>query len=325
MKRFFLLFTAAVLFLTGFQRVVIADGIPLQDGTEIITTPPERAVGMMTTMDGFIKGLSSFDLQSKTQTVGTVTTEEYLEYLKKRPMEYTYEDVEKLKRVVASISNKLSDAGLHPPFPAVIEVIKTDMMEENGASAYTRFNYVAMSSDMFGLTDKDFEDVFIHELFHVLSRNNPVMQEKVYNSLGFKQCNEVPYPDGIQRISNPDAPFNNYYITVQSAGSPVDAMLVLFSDKDYAGGSFFRYAKLGLMVVEGDDSHKTPVTKDGKPVILQLSEVGNFYEQVGRNTGYIIHPEEASADHFVMIVNNESAKDQWIVDELKKIIQEAGQ
>ena len=324
MKRNFLIFVLSILTLPALQRYAVADGIPLQDQCELITTLPERAAEMMVTVDGFVNGLSDFDLQSKTLTIGTVTREEYLEFLKGRAMEYTYEDVEKLKRVAASITKKLDDAGLHPAFPPIIEVIKTDMKEESGASAYTRLNYIAMSADMFGMSDKDFEDVFIHELFHVLSRNNQQLQGKIYNSLGFKKSNEVPYPDGIQRISNPDAPFNNYYITVESADGPVDAMLVLYSLKDYEGGSFFRYAKLGLMVVEGDDNNKTPVIKDGKPVILQLDEVSNFFEQVGRNTGYIIHPEEASADHFRMLVNKESAPDQWIIDKLKTIIQESG-
>lgn len=321
-KKLFLLF---IIFTLSFQAAghLLADGIPLQNGTELITTPPERAADLMTTIDGFVQGLSRFDLQSKTLSTGNVTVEQYLAYLRERPQEWTYEDVEKLKRVAISITKKLDDAGLYPDFPPIIEVIKTDMKEESGASAYTRLNYIAMGAGMFNLSDKDFEDVFIHELFHVLSRNNPELQEKVYNSLGFKKCNEVPYPEQIHRISNPDAPFNNYYITVGSEDGPVDAMLILYSDKEYEGGSFFRYAKLALMVVEGDNQNRKPVLKDGKPVILELSDVTNFFEQVGRNTGYIIHAEELSADHFVILLNNEPAKDQQLIDDLKKLLLEA--
>jgi hypothetical protein len=319
-KKIFLLL--AFLTIIAAQRPVLADGIPLQGRTELITTPIDRAADLMATVDGFVSGLSSFDLSSKTLTIGEVTTDQYLASLRERPQEWTYEDVEKLKRVAASITRKLDDAGLYPNFPSVIEVIKTDMKEESGASAYTRLNYIAMGAPMFNLTDEDFEEVFIHELFHVLSRNNPSFQNKVYNSLGFTQCNEVKYPDGFQRISNPDAPFNNYYIKVGSGDGLVEAMLILYSDKDYDGGSFFRYAKLALMVVEGDDQNKRPVLKDGEPVILQLNEVTDFYEQIGRNTGYIIHPEELSADHFVMLVNNEQTPDQWIIDELKKLLLE---
>lgn len=325
MKRSYLILFLLLTVLACEKTTVYADGIPLQDGTEIITTPKDRAIEMMITVDGFVEGLSEFDLQSKTLTTGPVTREEYLEYLKGRAMDYTYEDVEKLKRAVASIGKKLDAIGLYPNFPPIIEVIKTDMKEESGASGYTRLNYIAMADHMFSMSDKDFENVLIHELFHVLSRNNPVMQEKIYNSLGFSKCNEVLYPDGLYRISNPDAPFNNYYIKVETSDGLVDAMLVLYSTKPYEGGSFFRYAKLALMVVEGTDDNKMPRTINGLPQLLQLDAVSNFYEQVGRNTGYIIHPEEVSADHFEYLVNNDrTPPDYGLIEKLGQLIKEYG-
>jgi hypothetical protein len=320
MKNTKILLIAAFVFISNY---VFADGIPLQDGTELITTPPERAAELMTTEDGFTRGLSSFDLQSKTLTVGDVTMAQYLEYLKVRPQEWTYEDVEKLKRAAASISKKLNDLGMHPALPPIIEIIKSDMKEENGAAAYTRLNYIAMGAHLFKMEDEEFENVLIHEIFHVMSRNNLTLQNLAYELLGFKQCNEVAYPPEIHRISNPDAPYNNYYITVRNGDESADAMLVLYSDKKYEGGSFFRYAKLGLMVVEGDDRNKTVVYKDNKPVILQIDEVGNFYEQVGKNTGYIIHPEEVSADHFELILNGEkNIPNPELVEKLAQIIRE---
>jgi hypothetical protein len=34
--------------------------------------------------------------------------------------------------------------------------------------------------------------------------------------------------------------------------------------------------------------------------------VKGFHEQIGRNTGYIIHPEEVLADNFVLLVRRET-------------------
>jgi hypothetical protein len=149
----------------------------------------------------------------------------------------------------------------------------------------------------------------MHELFHVISRNNPDLRKKIYNSLGFKKCNDVPYPPEIAdlRISNPDAPHNNYYITVEHESKPVDVMIILFSGKQYSGGSFFSYLQIGLLAVEGGEMNKSPVYKNGKPLILKVKEVKNFYEQVGKNSDYILHAEELSADHFVMMLNQETA------------------
>lgn len=317
--------TGLILLFVFISSAAFSDGIPLQYGTELITTPPERAAELMTTEDEFTRGLSSFDLQSKTLTVGDVTMAQYFEYLKGRAQEWTYEDVEKLKRTAASITKKLNALGLEPNFPEVIEVIKTDMKEENGAAAYTRLNYIAMGAHLFKMEDKEFENVFIHELFHVLSRHNPGLQDAAYELLGFKKCNEVAYPPKIHRISNPDAPLNNCYITVKNGDESTDAMLVLYSDREYEGGSFFRYAKLGLMAVEGDDQNKTVVYKDGEPLILDIGQVSNFYEQVGKNTGYIIHAEEVSADHFELILNGDTnVPDLHLVEKLTQLIKEKG-
>lgn len=38
------------------------------------------------------------------------------------------------------------------------------------------------------------------------------------------------------------------------------------------------------------------------PELLTIEQVSGFYEQVGRNTEYIIHPEEILADNFRLIL-----------------------
>jgi hypothetical protein len=145
------------------------------------------------------------------------------------------------------------------------------------------------------------------------------MRERVYNTLGFKKCNDVTYPKEIAdlRISNPDAPHNNFYISVNKDGKPFDAMLVLYSSGPFQGGSFFYYIKIGLMQVEGDSSNKKPVYAFGKPVIYELDAVKNFYEQIGRNTGYVIHAEEICADQFVMLLDQTAnLRNPYLIDKM---------
>ncbi len=161
-------------------------------------------------------------------------------------------------------------------------------------------------------------------MFHVLSRNDHNLRANVYYTLGFKKCNNVDYPKEIAdlRISNPDAPHNNFYITVQYDGKPLDAILVLYASKPYSGGSFFSYIRLGLLGLTGEDNNKTAAYKDGKPMILDIEAVKNFYEQVGRNTGYIIHEEEVSADQFVMVLNQtKGLPNQELITAMKKAMQ----
>ena len=57
---------------------------------------------------------------------------------------------------------------------------------------------------------------------------------------------------------------------------------------------------------------------DGKPVVYNFKEVSNFFEQVGKNTKYIIHPEEILADNFAFaLMNKTGLPSQRIIDEIK--------
>jgi len=38
-----------------------------------------------------------------------------------------------------------------------------------------------------------------------------------------------------------------------------------------------------------------------QPVVLDPLKVGSFFEQIGRNTNYIMHPDEILADNFVYL------------------------
>jgi hypothetical protein len=49
-------------------------------------------------------------------------------------------------------------------------------------------------------------------------------------------------------------------------------------------------------VVENSGSHAT--YDPSKVTLLDVGKIQGFYEQVGRNTDYIIHPEEILADNF---------------------------
>lgn len=292
----------------------------LQQGTVVAAVDGNRAKELLKTEDEYTVVLSKFDLMSKCLSKSdTVTIQDYLHKSAKTVKNWNEDYLTSLKETVESVSKKISLLGLKIKMPERIEVILSDMSNEGGAAGYTRANYIVLPAG------KISENTFIHELFHIISRYDANMSEKIYNTLGFKKCNEVPYPPEIAdlRISNPDAPFNNYFITVKYNSKPVDAMLVLFSGREYTGGSFFAYMQLGLLIVEGDDTNKKAVYENGKPLVLKLKEVNEFYEQTGRNTSYNIHAEELSADHFVMLINrNEGLPDKHLIDSMKKIMTE---
>lgn len=314
-----------VFFLLIFSGLTASqDEFVLQEGTVVVPVDGGRANELLTAEDDYTAVLSRFDMMSKTGSGSdSVTLADYFSRAVKTVKPWSEDDKKGLRKVVLSVNKKIKELGLKLNMPPRIEVISSDMSNEGGANGYTRGNYIVLRNDMIEGTSGSYEGTFIHELFHIISRYDPAMSEKVYNTIGFKKCNEVPYPPEIAdlRISNPDAPFNNFYITVKHNDKPVDVMLILFSGRKYSGGNFFGYIQIGLMVVEGDDSNKKVVYKGDKPLILKFKEVKDFYEQTGRNTDYNFHAEELSADQFVMLVNQQGGlPNPQIIDAMKKVM-----
>ena len=107
-----------------------------------------------------------------------------------------------------------------------------------------------------------------------------------------------------RRISNPDAPVVEHCIRITEDGKPHWVAPVLFSRiPEYdpkAGGTFFRYLEMRLMAIERDTAK--PILRDDKPVLFQPREVEGFFEQIGKNTNYILHPEETLANNFVFLI-----------------------
>jgi hypothetical protein len=73
------------------------------------------------------------------------------------------------------------------------------------------------------------------------------------------------------------------------------------------GGEFFAYIKLQFLVMEKEiGSANLKIVLDGSsPKIVGVERLSGFFEQVGRNTEYIIHPEEILADNFALLVLDE--------------------
>ena len=85
---------------------------------------------------------------------------------------------------------------------------------------------------------------------------------------------------------------------------------ILYADRERydpkRGGEFFAYLVFKLMVITNANGNWQPRLVQGQPQNLDPQEVQGFFEQVGRNTGYIIHPDEILAENFVLLLNGET-------------------
>lgn len=315
----------------------LAAHTPLGLASEIRLTPTtlvkfagagEAAVELGRT-DAFVEALSPFDRAVRKKTDQPVSQDEFLRFVSQQALSWPDPEIDQLTRILGSISNKI--ARLHLTLPSVIRLVKTTGKEEGGA-AYCRGNNIILSAKRTSLPDQSLERLVTHELFHILSRNHPKLRDSLYAVVGFKPCGEVAYPKELasRKLTNPDAPVIEHFITVSVQGKPTPVVPILFSKEEkydvQKGGEFFAYLVFKLLAVEQRAGAWVPVDRESKPQLLDADEVQGFREQIGQNTNYILHPEEILADNFVLLVQNaKDVKTPRILQEMRRILTAASQ
>lgn len=144
----------------------------------------------------------------------------------------------------------------------------------------------------------------MHETFHILTRLNPGFKEKLYRAIDFNILpKEIEFPEDIRksRISNPDVSRCDSYATFTIDGKPQNCTMIIYTNRPYTTGKFYQYINVGLIPL--DESFK-PLRESGKTVIYPLQKATDFFDKVGRNTGYVIDPEEVLADNFAIALLN---------------------
>lgn len=274
--------------------------------------------------DDYSRSLSKFDLELRVHGA-----EPTVKNLNKFTQEQVLDWDENERFLLDSLTKVISESAIKQQFkfelPDEIAFIKTTMEENKGAGGYTRLNYIVLSKDVFLMPKSKVKSVIAHELFHVISRYNPDLRTQLYSVIGFTTCNKINITTNLKdfTISNPDAPNMDAYIKLKDkSGVEVKCAMVLYSGKEYSGGVMFDYMKVGfLKLKENDENRMELFIENGKEKILQVSEITGFFEQIGSNTQYIIHPEEIIASNFELLFDdNPIVRSKEILSKIKEII-----
>ena len=255
--------------------------------------------------DDYIQQLSPFDLQVRTKTAQPVSTEQFLQFVASHARDWTPDEIARITPLLEALARKLAPWKLQ--FPAEILLVKTSGQEEGGA-AYCRGAAIVLPQNMIDNRRDNLAKVLPHEIFHVLSSHNPELRQRLYATIGFAPCGEIALPDALARrkITNPDAPLNNYFIKCMWQGRDAEWLPVLISKSDYdpaAGGTLFSYLDFKLLLLENQNGVRRAALVEGNPVLVEPAELPDFARQIGDNTKYIIHPEEVLADNFVFLLD----------------------
>jgi len=307
--------------------VANAAEVEFQPGTAVEFPTKEQTAKLLVERDDFIKGLSPFDRSARLKTDKDVSEKEFLAFIGGEAAEWTEAEKIRVGGVLENIKTKI--AGLKLRLPATIRMLKTSGNEE-GMAAYCRGPSIVVPQNLAGMPLAKLERTLTHELFHIYSSHNPKLRSALYGVVGFMSCEAVAFPEALakRKLTNPDAPRLDFYILIKQGENRVPMIPILYSRRETydtkAGGEFFNYLLMRLMVLEKDGEKLRPVLNGGQPKLVDVRDAPDYMEQIGKNTGYIIHPEEILADNFVLLVYGEKeVPSPKVIEDLRKVILDA--
>jgi hypothetical protein len=286
-----------------------SDNVPLAGQTVVKFATAEQGAAALRAEDDFTRSLSRFDLACRLQKGGDVTIDQWRDFVAGEVRPWEERQASKIAESIERLRPRL--AKLNLPLPEMILLIHTTGKEE-GHAAYTRGAAIVLPDKVLAYPPADFDRILVHELFHVLSRHEPMLRSELYAIIGFQTCSPIALPPSLvgRKVTNPDAPLVDSYIELEAGGKTYVAAPVLYaSAKEYdpkVGGTLFKYLTFRLMVIEKHEGQWRPAMMGEQPVVIDAAKEPAYFDKIGRNTKYIIHPDEILADNFVHLVMGET-------------------
>lgn len=302
-----------------------AEGRLLSANCTVRLATGDEAKTLLSADDDYLQTLSRFDLQVRLQRLEGATLPRLKERIVQEIVPWNEDDGAKVLGVIDRLRERT--AGLNIAWPKTVLLIQTTGREDADAP-YTRANAIVIPKRTASQGADKLERLFVHELFHILSRASPELRQRMYAVIGFEPCSEIPLPAAIRdrKITNPDAPRIDSFQIINHGMERFAVTPVLLSKSDQydpvKGGTLFNYADFRLMRLEKGEAGFRPLLREGQPVLLEPKETPDFHNQIGQNTGYIIHPDEVLADNFIHLVfGTAGLKSPQVIEGMKRVLQ----
>ncbi|MES1201257.1 MAG: hypothetical protein ABUS57_07380 [Pseudomonadota bacterium] len=280
-----------------------------------------RAEGaaLLSANDEYMAALSPADLSIWLKRPDGGDRAAFAAFLAAGAQEWSPEERTRLEAMLARDTPRL--AGLSGWLPEHVLIAKIDPAA-SGDSDFTRANAIFLKAPLPDTEDK-LDDLFFHELFHVLSRHNPERRDALYGVLGFVRCTPMDLPADLRArlLTNPDAPLAEHATPVGGTDASLYVTPLLVADPTRftpAHPNFFDYLHVRFTTLRRDSAGRcTPVDTTMKPDALRDVVLAH----AGRNTDYLFHPEETLADNFAqMMVGRRDAPNPEVYDRLAVVL-----
>lgn len=237
------------------------------------------------------------------------------------------------KKLIISTFNKALDLcssidkGLKLP---KIQLIKTKGTYYGAGVYYTRENCIVIPEGQINAENKSLLRTLIHEISHIYTRYNPKKKNALYALLGYNKLPNLELSDFLKKrvIYNPDGVDLAYSIEVSdSIGRTFKAIPAMYS-------RFSSYKNLPLLksfifqLFEVSEINGK-WTVNNNNIGYSEEQLSGYWDKIGRNTRYTIHPDEIIADNFTFLAmssENSTEFDKFdgygkqLLDKMKEII-----
>ncbi|MGF1463950.1 MAG: hypothetical protein ACFB2Z_12480 [Maricaulaceae bacterium] len=266
----------------------------------------DEAAAILTADDPYTLGLQPKEIGVQMQDAAKTTRADLNARYRRFAADWDARQTATMDQVIADLQPVLSF--LESALPERVALIKID---GQFIPPHTRANAIVFPTEVLGAPEEALKDLFVHELHHVLSRHNPALRDDLYAQVGFEPCAFEP-PSAVteDRLSNPDAPVYRHFAPIAEGALDVDGAdglipyLSITGPYDgEQGGALGNYFKLDLLPVTVSDGVCTVVTEETGAVVRLPGDTEAFYDVIGRNTQYVIHPEEIAAVNFTLAMN----------------------
>jgi hypothetical protein len=219
-------------------------------------------------------------------------------------------------------------------FPDTVFLVKTLGRHYGPSVYYTRERSIVIPQNELAQREAEaLAQVMLHELFHLFSRREPQRREQLYGLLGFQRLGQpVQLPACLQQrqLLNPDGMADAYALPLEGPeGETILALPLLLADTGtyLPGRAYFDYLDFRLFPLQAADGAWSVATTPGcRSPLPPPGHLSAFWEQIGDNTTYIIHPDEILADNFVLLAqSSEDLRRQRISARGKSLLEELGQ
>jgi hypothetical protein len=270
----------------------------------------DQARDILGRSDEWARQLSAFDRGARQRILEPTNTRDFLEFIAGAAAAWTDDEVVYWQSLIDQLGEAMD--GLNLVLPDAW-MVKTTGLEEFNA-VYVRNQSIVLPQGRVDIAGDVTRDFFLlaHELFHLLSLENPSWRDELYALLGFRRFLGFEFPPELEdrRLSNPMyGARHEYAVTVQTDTGPADVIpvyqaavpleeFVAISEQ----GMKALFEAVDFVLLPVDTGTGTVLRDDrGKPVVYKFEDT-DWVDRMQRNSSYIIHPDELLADNFALLM-----------------------